>query len=311
MADQVETVELNLDDKELFRGALTDEPKQETAKEQPAEREAEPNRDEQGRFAPKAESDQPAKVETNAEVTPQADQKTKDEAEGNIPSWRLRELREARDAETKRAEDAIRRDAATQAEMREMRNRLAQFEKPKVEEVDFFQNPDEAFKQRLTPFEERQAQLNQTVLLNSSRALAIATHGIAAVNDLDTAIKTAMDRGDREVYRLRDEMLGSNDPVGLAMQWHKGRKLWETTGGDPEAYKQRILDEALKDPAYQAKVLEAARGNASPATGTRPNIQIPPSLSRATGSGGSTPSADDDDVSDAALFKHATAPGRR
>lgn len=309
MADQVETVELNLDDKELFQGALTDEPKQETAKEQPAEPER--PRDEQGRFAPKVESDQPAKVETNAEVTPQADPKTKDDPEGNIPSWRLRELREARDAETKRAEDAIRRDAATQAEMREMRNRLAQFEKPKVEEVDFFQNPDEALKQRLSPWQEEQRQLNQTVLLNSSRALAIATHGIAAVNDLDTAIKTAMDKGDREVYRLRDEMLGSNDPVGLAMQWHKGRKLWETTGGDPEAYKQRILDEALKDPAYQAKVLEAARGTASTTTGNRPNIQIPPSLNRATGSGGSTPSADDDDVSDAALFKHATAPGRR
>ena len=39
-------------------------------------------------------------------------------------------------------------------------------------------------------------------------------------------------------------------------------EVLRTTGGDLNAYRQRILDEALKDPEYQRKVIEAARGQA-------------------------------------------------
>jgi hypothetical protein len=99
-------------------------------------------------------------------------------------------------------------------------------------------------------------------------------------------------------------MLASDHPVDVAVNWHKRAKLVETTGGDLDAYRQRILDEATKDPAFQAKVLEAARATAG-RPGSRPQVQIPPSLNKAAGSGVSNADLDEADMSDRSLFKHA------
>jgi hypothetical protein len=79
------------------------------------------------------------------------------------------------------------------------------------------------------------------------------------------------------------------------------------TGGDIAKFKDKILADAMKDPTFQAKVIEAARGQPP---GTRPNIQLPPSLNKTSGSSGSGADVTDADMSDRALFQHA-AGGRR
>jgi hypothetical protein len=135
--------------------------------------------------------------------------------------------------------------------------------------------------------------------------MAISLHGAKAVSEMEQAVEKAMSEGHPEMSSLAAQMRASSDPVSVAMKWHQGRRLWETTGGDPDAYKQRILDEAMKNPEFQAKVIEAARGQAPAQTGSRPNIQLPPSLNKAAGSGTSTAAADDNDTSDRALFAHA------
>jgi len=271
--------------------------------EQPQEQQAEPEkaeqpRDEHGRFVAKTE--EPAKPEPVEAKPPEPEQPRDDD--GKVPSWRLRELREAREAAERRAEEASRQAYAQQQQLAALQRQLAELQRPKPEPVDFFQNPDGAIEQRLSPIEARFAQLESTMRLNTSRALAVATHGAKAVSEMESAVEKASREGHPEMQLLAAQMRASDDPVGVAMQWHKRSRMMEVTGGDPEAYRQRVLDEAMKDPAFQAKVLEAARGQVQP--NTRPNIQLPPSLSKVPASAPER-QADDSDMSDAGLFRHA------
>jgi len=294
------TTTVPIDDVGMLSDIMADEPAQ--AVEQPVEQQAEPERaeqprDEHGRFAPKAEvaAEAPA-----PQAEPQPEQ-PKDE-DGKVPSWRLRELREAREAAERRAEETGRREYALQQQLQALQRQVQQLTAPKAEPVDFFQNPDGAIEQRLSPIEARFAQLESTMRLNTSRALAVATHGAKAVSEMEAAVEKASREYHPEMNLLAAQMRASDDPVGVAMQWHKRTRMMEVTGGDPDAYRQRVLDEAMKDPAFQAKVLEATRGQVQP--NSRPNIQLPPSLSKVPGS---APERDggDDDVSDAGLFRHA------
>src|SRR3990167_4768187 len=99
------TVTVPMDDKEMFSSAMSDEPKQETLLEPiveaaPEETQAERDRDEKGRFLPKTEVEQPVKVE---QPIVEAKPETQDDQAGQVPSWRLREVREAREAAERRA----------------------------------------------------------------------------------------------------------------------------------------------------------------------------------------------------------------
>lgn len=306
MAAQESTVPM--DDKALMEGALAAEPVRE---EKPAEPPQEPERprDELGRFAAKEEDDKPKSDPPQIEPQPE---KPEDKEEGQVPSWRLREYREERDAAAKRAEEAERRAFAIQQQFAETQRQLAELRKPKQEPVDFFQNPDEAFQQRLNPLEERMAQFETKVRLTTSRAMAVAMHGAPAVQEMEQAIEKASQSNHPDIPALAAQMRASDDPVNVAMQWHKRTKLWETTGGDPDAYRQKILDDAMKDPEFQAKVLDAARTQAGGQPNTRPLVNIPPSLSRAAGTGATEPvGLTAADMSDASLYAHATAKGGR
>jgi hypothetical protein len=300
-----------MDDTELMNSAMANEPKQQPAVE---ERQPEPDnrpRDEHGRFAPKTEQEQPEEpVAAQQEAPAQPQQPTDDDKSGHVPSWRLREVREAREAAERRAEQAERERMADRQQMAAMQRQLEQLQKPKQEPVDFFQNPDEAFQQRLSPIEERQAQFESRMRLNVSRAMAIATHGAPAVTEMEQAIDKASRENHPDIQALAAQMRASDDPVNVAMNWHKRSKLFEATGGDIDGYKAKLSDDLLKDPTFLAKALEAARTQAGQ-PGTRPAINLPPSLNRAPGSGVSAAELDANDMSDASLYRHATTSGRR
>lgn len=299
-----------MDDAALMQEAMAPEPAKVEAPqpEQRSEAEGQP-RDEHGRFVPK---------EQRAEPEPQAAQPNAQEPkpqepsnDAHVPSWRLREVSEARQAAERRAEENGRQLFAMQGQFEALQRQLAELQKPKPEPVDFFQNPDAALQQRLDPLEQRFAGLQTQFTLRMSRAMAVAEHGKAAVDELDKAVEQAMASGHPEMPLLAAQMRASDDPVRVAMQWHQRTKLQQETGGDLTAYRQKILDEAFKDPAFLAKAVEAARTQAGQ-NNARPNVQIPPSLSRASGSGANDAGAlTDADMSDASLYKFATAPGRR
>jgi hypothetical protein len=291
-----------MDDGELFAQASADTPAEPVVETKPDET----PRDELGRFAPKDEAEaKPAEAKPEAKAEEPKPAEQADDKDGQVPSWRLRELRLERDDFAKRADEASRNAHSLQSRMQQMERELSQLKAPKQEPVDFFADPNAAFKQQIAPIEQQFNQLASELRLDSSKAMAIALHGAKAVTEMEAAVEKAMAENNPDIMQLAAQMRSSKDPVSLAMKWHQRSKLWETTGGDPEAYRQRILDDALKNPEFQAKVIEAARGQAQPTNGTRPNIQMPPSLNRIPGSGTSTAAQDSDDVSDRALFEHA------
>ena len=303
MAVQESTVPV--DDSGMLADLMSDAPAPEVRAEpeQAQPETVERPRDEQGRFAPKEPAVEAKAPEVAVEAEP------KDEA-AQVPSWRLRELREAREAAERKAEEATRQNYAFQEQMRSLQKRLDEISKPKQEPVDFFQNPDGALDQRIQPLRSEIDQFKSELRLEMSRELAVVKYGDEKVAEMERAVEQAMRENSPDMQSLSIRMRNSNNPAAVAMQWYQQHTLVKETGGDLSKYKERLTDELLKDPAFQAKVLEAARGQAQAAPGQRPNIQLPPSLNRVTGSGNS-PDADAGDMSDGSLFRQAMSAPRR
>lgn len=289
MADQQETID-QIDSSELFESAMSDEPVSQEAEQAVAAEDAGQPRDENGRFAAKTPEPEP-----QPEPEPV---KAEAKEEHTLPSWRAREIAEERRAAVERAERAERQAA-------QFSERLAAMERqnqPKPEPVDIFADPNKWAEQQLSPIEQRMQSLTMNLTLRASRAENVAIHGRDAVNAAEKAIEDAMRSGDQEIPGLRAKMLGSDDPVGVAVEWHKSRSLLKETGGDLGAYRQKILDEAMKDPAFQAKVIEASRAQVSANPAAKPITRLPPSLNKI---GSAANEAADNDMSDGALFAHA------
>jgi len=283
----------DLNDKELFEAAIADEPVTQEAPEAQTEETGQP-RDEQGRFAA-------AKAEETAQEQPQQTEQPSAREEAHVPSWRLREVNEAREAAERRAQEHESNLRNLQSQFEALQRQIKQNEKPQ-DPVDFFADPNAALKQSLTPFEQRMQAMQTNLTLRASKAEAIASYGKDAVAEMETALDKAMNAGHPGIPGLRAQMLQSDDPVGVAMQWHQREKLLQETGGDLSAYKNKTLEDALKDPAFLAKALEAARAQAGQAT--KPNVQLPPSINRVTSA--ASPHEEAGDLSSNSLYAFAT-----
>lgn len=292
-------------------------------------------RDEFGRFKAKGSDTQdqpveaePPKQETPVEAAaqdpaPAQQPPAREDDDGKIPSWRMREIREARDAERARAEkaEADARQAVFAAQQMQnaltaMQQQLQALQNPKPQQPaqapNMFEDPDGYnghWEQRLVTQEQTfKKQLRQMRLENNL--------SITAMVHKDTfpaayeAFTQAVDAGDRV---LAQRVFSSSDPGGSMVAWHREQSALKEIGGDPQSYVQRKLDEALKDPAFLAKALEAARAQASgqpvaPATpaqpAARPNTvtQLPPSLRSVPGSSASADSSGLDRLSEEELF---------
>lgn len=105
--------------------------------------------------------------------------------------------------------------------------------------------------------------------------------------------------------------MGSHDPYGVIVRWHNDGETLRSIGGDLDGYKKRILEEALSDPDYRKRVIDAAKGQAQ-ANGNsvaRPvTVASSPSLGNIGAGGGEAQIAE---PSDADLFRQATSARRR
>lgn len=286
-----------IDSSELFDAAVSDDPVIQEAEAPVAEAEvvAEQPRGPDGKFMPKAaEPEQPVQAETP---------EVKDE--GAVPPWRLREMREERDAERARAENAAREAAQFRSEMEALRRQVAQQSAPKPEPVDIFADPNAWAEQQLSPLEQRMQSLAANLTLRASRAENVAIYGRETVTAAEKAIGEAMQSQDPELSGLRAKMMASDDPVGVAVEWHKSRSLLKETGGDLNAYRAKALEDALNDPAFLQKALDRVKAQANNGQQKpRTEINMPPRLSRIPSA--QSASDDDGDMSDGALFAHAT-----
>lgn len=249
-------------------------------------------RDERGRFAPKQAAEEPA--DSVAQEQPVAEA-PKDTSQG-IPPWRLKEEAEARRAAEERATNRER-------ELAELRRELQTIQRqnePKPPVPDIWENADgfvdHRTNQAIEPIKGEISQLREYY----SQRDAIREHGAEKVKAAYDALAQGMNARDPEVIAVYQRAMSSIDPYGDIMKWHKKQTIFSTIGDDPEAFVERQIEERLKDPTYQAKVLERIRGTAQarPSTVT----PLPPSINRATSAaalGG------DEDDSDEGLLQSA------
>ena len=279
-------------DEQLFNDANSDEaPADEAAvevAEAPAEQ-PEQARDEQGRFAEKPADEQPAEVQ--AEVKPPVDDNA-----AMVPSWRVREINE----EKRQFADRL---AALETERNQWladRQRLQSLEKPPepAAKPDPLLDPEGYEKYLETKFEEK--------LLNNHRESSLSQAHRTYKGEFEEAYAAAQKQIDPA---LKARMQQSRDPGETLIQWHRENKTRAEVGNDPNAYFDKRFEAYLSDPANQAKVLERIRGGAQPQPGAPRQaapVNLPPSLTRATNASADV-SADDNDISNDALWRHANA----
>jgi hypothetical protein len=280
-----------MDDKELFESATAAEPVEEVSTEQP--------RDESGRFAPKAR--EPEVAEVTAEVAqPEAPAPEKPDNEAIVPSWRLREEREAREtAERRYAEERARWE-------RELAEVRANLPKPAPQpKPDLYENPDafvdHGIRQALDPLQNQMAQLREFY----SRREAVREHGQEKVRAAYDAVAQGLQSRDPEVIATYQRAMQSMDPFGDIVSWHQQKTVFSQIGNDPNAWFEKRQAELLKDPTYQAKLLQQIQGSTQSSPQKQNVIQLPPSLNKATGSSVTGDELDANDMSDRALFKNA------
>jgi hypothetical protein len=257
-----------LSDDQLFNGAVSDEPA-----ETPE--------------VPAAEPEQPEKPEGEVVAEPEtAEKPAVDDNAPLVPSWRLREINEEKRTLAERL-------AAAEA-------RLAQQPKPEAKPVEQTEQPDPlldpkgyAAAVREEIRQEMLAERRENSLQNAHKTYKgeFEEAYAAAQKHVDPALKALMHQ--------------SRDPGETLIQWHREQKTRAEVGTDLVAYKQRLREEALKDPEFRKAAMEAWREQAPTQTNGRPRVELPPSLNGASRSNASLRSSNED-VSDAELFDITT-----
>ncbi len=280
-----EAVDVGVSDEELFNEANMDEASAEeaVAEATAAEVEQEQPRDEHGRFAaPAAEQPVPAATEQPAPV---------DDSAAMVPSWRVREINEEKRALAEKL-------AAIEAERSKWQQPPAPqpAPAPQVEEPDPLLDPK--------GYREFIREETRKEILNDRREASLAQAHRTYKTEFEEAYAAANKQVDPV---LRTMMQNSRDPGETLIQWHREQKVRAEVGNDPNAFFEKRFEAYLADPANQAKVLERIRGAAQPQPGAPRQaapVNLPPSLTRATNASADV-SADDDDISNDGLWRHA------
>jgi hypothetical protein len=102
---------------------------------------------------------------------------------------------------------------------------------------------------------------------------------------------------------LRARMQESRDPGKTLLAWYREQKTVQEVGSDPKVWFEKQLEERMKDPAFLAKAVEMARGQAQPQMrNSRPRVELPPTLNGASRANSSLRSDNVNDQSDRELW---------
>jgi hypothetical protein len=253
---------------------------------------------------PKAEPPAPKADAPKEGDPPKPADPPRDDAQ--IPAQRLREESEAR--------------RRVERERDELRARVDALSRPPPpapqdapQKVDLFEDPERFVDQRLKPFLEQIRADFQSQREAMSLDWARRSHGVETVDAAYQAMKEGMTRGEPNAWETYKRAMGSHDPYGVIVGWHRDGEVLRTTGGDLNAYRARVLEEALKDPEYQKKVFEAAKGQAV-ATGNTVARPVKSSVASSPSLGNFGAGGGDDTVvepSDEQLFRAAVTAKRR
>lgn len=278
-----------LDDILADNGSQEQEQTQETATTETAV-----NRDEHGRFAPKA---------GEPEVTAEQQVEGAEEPAGSIPpaaiaASRQKAREKEQEAETLRREMAELRGQIQVLSQRPQQPAVQPQPKPETPALEPWDpGYDEYVRAPLVDQIQKQAE-------RFSMRLAVKEYGKETVQTAYAALGQAIQAGDPSARAEYQRIKQSDDPYEDIVQWHKRSQTLQKVGDDPEKWLEAELEKRLADPAYQGKLLERIQATASQnATRSNPNVKLPPSLTRLPAGGNA---AGEVDVSDAGLFSHAT-----
>lgn len=239
----------------------------------------------------------PAPVLTTTEPPATTDQQQRNEPA--IPPSRLREEAEARRAAERDRDELRERLARLEAQQRQPQQQQQEQRKP----AEFWDNPDEWGRSLVTPIQEQLFQQRQGV----SRLLAEEKHGADTVKAAYQALGEAM-QADPAVQTDYMRIMRSNHPYGELVAWHKNRQVLTEIGSDPAAYRNRVLEEAMKDPEVQKRFLEQIRGAAQPTVETPARRSAVPQIPSLQGIGTAAgPASAAGEPSDAELFSATTS----
>lgn len=232
-------------------------------------------------------------AEPDAQLTPEPDKPAVDDNAPQVPSWRVREINEEKRA-------AIAERDALLAEKAKWQQ--PQPEKPaapveKAAKPDPLLDPDGYAKAvREEVREEMLADRRETSLATAHKTYKVEFEEAyaAAQKQIDPALKARMQ--------------ASRDPGETLIEWHRENKAKAEVGTDLAAYKQRLREEALKDPEFRKTAMEAWKAEAQPQVNGRPRVDLPPSLNGASRSSALLRPGNDD-VDDHALFELTTNTG--
>jgi hypothetical protein len=285
---------MDIDDKELFSSAMTDDstPEVTEAPEAQPEQQDGRTRDDHGRFA--ARQSEPA-----PQPEPAAPDQGQAKDEANVPSWRLREVRE----------EAERRVAEANAQWQRQFEMLQRQSQPKPEPTprpDLFENPDGAIeygvRTALTPLEERlqaqEARLQSQVEWNS-RMYAEQVHGPEKVRAAYNWIAEKVQQRDPDVMHIYQQVMQSAHPYDAIVAAHQKVSVMQQISqvGDIDKWVIQRAQELAGAQQQQGR----QQSNGQPQGSI---TKLPPSL-RNTPSARSGNDDDNSDTSDAALFRHA------
>lgn len=241
---------------------------------------------------------------TEPKIEPKAEPKTEG-SDGPVPSGRFREESEARRRAEREASDLRAQLAAYQ-----VRTPPQQPQQPKL---DVFDDPSRFVKQEVQPIlEQFRAELQMTREAMSADN-AVRLYGEQQVAAARAELEQGMARQDPNAWATWNRAMSSHDPYGVITRWHSDRETLVQIGGDLNAYKAKILEDAMKNPEFQKQVITAAKGQAQ-ANGSmvnRPAQSKVPTLPSLSDIGASGADEQFSEPSDDALFRAAVSAKRR
>lgn len=300
------TVSVDVDHGEMFANAMADEPEAvgteteavETAQEPSPEPQGQQPRAPNGQFAAKDQQVEPQAIAPTDPTVTQAAPLAEKGQPGWVPEWRMGEV-------TRERNEYRDRVAQIEAQLRQFQaaQQTQQQAQPQQPTPDLYEDPNAYFRHVAQPMLEQQA---RTIRGEMSLQFAQMQNpeGFAKAYQ---ALEQRLGAGDAQ---LKARIGNSQNPGAELMRWHQEQELFQTTGGDLQGFLAKQQEQLLKDPAFLAKAIEAAKAQQQPGNGVNgratPNkVNLPPSLSRLPSSSGN--GDDDGDMSDAALFRHAAA----
>lgn len=263
------------------------------APEMPAETPVEQPQQEttQAQAAPEAQAEG-QQVAGQPTAQPVAEKQSEDSR--HVPIGVMLDERDKRRMAEQRAEAYARQLQEFQARQQQQQQRPEFWEQPE-------NNIDYRIQQALQPYAQQLVAQRETF----ARALAETQHGSDKVSAAFKDISDRINAGDPSARFDYQRIMSEPNPYSALVDLHKQRQTIAEIGSDPAAYRARALDEALKDPAFLARALEAAKSQAgaspSVVTYAAPKSKGVPSISN-IGAAGSISNGALPDLSDQELY---------